>query len=107
MLVLLITSIVIGLIVGSLTFGFIGLAVGIWFFIINIPLALKMSYFDSKVDQIIHSSERNAMSIREAISERSFEGKSYDIKHFDNRQIHFHGNSVKKSGTRKSIAKSK
>jgi hypothetical protein len=107
MLILLIFSIIIGCVVGALTYDFIGLIVGVWVFCINISEALKWSMFDSRIDRIIHNSNRNADRIEKAIRDNSseewnpFKGKSYDIRHYDNRQIHIYNAEGKTKSTKK------
>ena len=63
-----ITCIVIGLIVGSLTsIGIIGLIVGGWSFFVGLPTILKYSFIHSQVDRIVGSSKRSTDRITSAL----------------------------------------
>ena len=99
----LITCIVIGCIVGSVTgFSFIGVIAGGYIFFSGLPMALKYSFINHQFNRVVRSVDRNADRVVGALD---YNKPAYDLSalhYYDNRQVHLHaenGTGSKSSGT--------
>ena len=90
----LITCIVIGCIIGSVTgFSFIGVIAGGYIFFSGLPMALKYSFINHQFDRVVRSMDRGADRV---IKELDYNKPAYDLSklhYYDNREVHFHTES--------------